>query len=105
MRCEECRGAGKVLAPDGCCAKAKLSGCRDKRSGARITRPRSKCSANAGANVRPQAWTEAEDRAIVVDYLRMMQAVGRGYLSGYLPRDNYQARLVDTVRSVLGIGV
>ena len=101
---------------------------------------------DAGANVRPLAWTEAEDRAIVIDYLRMLQAVGRGekinkaatrrallpllnnrsegsiefkrcnisavlvslgrgYLSGYLPRDNYQARLVETVRSVLGIGV
>lgn len=93
--------------------------------------------------VRPQAWTESEDAAIVADYLALLAAVGRGekinkaatrralceklgrsegsiefkrcnvsavlvslgrgYLSGYLPRDNYQRRLVDTVKAALGI--
>ncbi len=33
----------------------------------------------------------------------VLVSLGRGYLSGYLPRDNYQARLVDTVKAALGI--
>lgn len=98
----------------------------------------------AAATVRPTAWTESEDAAIVADYLALLAAVGRGekinkaatrralmeklnnrsegsiefkrcnvsavlvslgrgYLSGYLPRSNYQARLVETVKRALGI--
>jgi hypothetical protein len=33
----------------------------------------------------------------------VLVSLGRGYLSGYLPRDNYQSRLVDTVKAALGI--
>jgi hypothetical protein len=33
----------------------------------------------------------------------VLVSLGRGYLPGYLPRSNYQRRLVETVKQALGI--
>jgi hypothetical protein len=33
----------------------------------------------------------------------VLVSLGRSYLPGYLPRDNYQRRLVDTVKRELGL--